>query len=73
MEPGLYLKISNDKKIKKYLDENSYYLKELNRNPNNIDKFISEMKVRYRDRTVDKIEDAIDTIDIVSSVLDTLK
>lgn len=73
MEYGLYLKFNEDKKLKRYLDENSYWIKELNRNPNNYKTFISEMKALYKERPVDKIENAIDTIDIVSSVLDTLK
>ena len=32
-----------------------------------------EMKERYKERTTDKLNDAINTIDIVSSIIDTLK
>ena len=73
MEYFLQNKLNEDKKFKKYLDENSGYIKYLNRNPENYKEFIKEMKVLYKDRTSDKLSDAINTIDIVSSLLDTLK
>lgn len=73
MEYFLQNKLSEDKKFKKYLDENSGYIKYLNRNPESYKEFIKEMKVLYKDRPTDKLSDAINTIDIVSSLLDTLQ
>lgn len=73
MEYFLQQKYMEDKKFKKYLDENSNYIKNLNRNPETYKDFIKEMKVLYKERTTDKINDAINTIDIVSSILETLK
>lgn len=73
MESNLYIKFRDNPKEKKYLDENSFWIKELNRNPNNYYNFINVMKEQYKERTVDKIENAFNTIDIVSSVLDTFK
>ncbi|MBQ8902574.1 MAG: hypothetical protein IJY87_05925 [Bacilli bacterium] len=72
MEYFLQEKYNEDKKFKKYLDENSNYIKYLNRNPETYKNFIKEMKVLYKERTSDKINDAINTIDIVSSILGTL-
>lgn len=73
MEYYLQNKLQEDKKFKRYLYENSGYIKYLNRNPESYKEFIKEMKVLYKERTTDKINDAINTIDIISSVLDTLK
>lgn len=73
MEYYLQNKLNEDKKFKKYLEENSTYIKYLNRNPEYYREFIKEMKVLYKERTTDKLNDAINTIDIVSSLLDTLK
>ncbi len=72
MELYLQQKLLEDKKFKKYLDENSSYIKYLNRNPEYYKTFMKEMKERYKERTTDKLSDAINTIDIVSSILDTL-
>ncbi len=73
MEYYLQNKLLEDKKFKKYLDENSYYIKYLNRDPEAYKIFMKEMKEKYKERTTDKINDAINTIDIVSSIIDTLK
>lgn len=73
MEYFLQNKLNEDKKFKKYLDENSTYIKYLNRNPEYYKDFIRKMKVLYKERPTDKLNDAINTIDIVSSLLDTLK
>ena len=53
--------------------ENSYYIKDLNRNPNFFKTFESKMKEVYKERTSDKISKAIDTVDMISSIIDTIK
>ena len=73
MEYFLQEKLREHKRFKKYFDENSYYIKYLNRNPENYKNFIKEMKILYKERTTDKLDDAINTINIVSSIIDTLK
>jgi len=73
MEYFLQAKYNEDKKFKRYLDENSNYIKELNRNPESYKNFIKEMKEVYKERTSDKLNDAINTIDIVSSILGNLQ
>ena len=72
MEYFLQQKLIEDKKFKKYLDENSNYIKYLNRSPDAYKEFMREMKEYYKERTTDKLSDAINTIDIISSILDTL-
>ena len=73
MEYFLQQKLMEDKKFKKYLEDNSSYIKYLNRNPENYKLFMKEMKEKYKERATDKLNDAINTIDIVSSIIDTLK
>lgn len=73
MEYYLQKKYQEDQRFKKYLDENSGFIKYLNRDPESYKNFIKEMKILYKERTSDKINDAINTIDIVSSILDTLQ
>lgn len=73
MEYFLQAKYNEDKKFKRYLDENSNYIKQLNRSPEYYKNFIKEMKELYKERPSDKLNDAINTIDIVSSILGTLQ
>ena len=73
MEYYLQNKLQEDKKFKRYLDENSGFIKYLNRDPENYKEFIKEMKILYKERPTDKLNDAINTIDIVSSILNTLQ
>lgn len=56
-----------------YLHDHSYWYKTLNRNPNKINDFIEEVKDEYHLRTSDKISKALDTFEMLSSVLKTLK
>ncbi|MGN1337624.1 MAG: hypothetical protein ACI4WW_04035 [Candidatus Coprovivens sp.] len=55
-----------------YLKENSYLIKELIRNPNNYKQFKEIIKEKYHLRISDKISSAIDDIDMISSIIDTL-
>ena len=69
----LYEKIKNNPKIYDLLKHNSSYIKELNRDPNSYKKFLSDMKDKYKLHITDRLNDAIDNIDIISSILETLK
>lgn len=73
MQLSALLELKKDTKMWDLLKYNSYWYKELNRNPLNIKKFREEMKVKYKLRTSDKISDAIDNIDLISNVLGALK
>ncbi len=73
MEVDLQVKFRENEKYFQYLKDNSYYFKELNRGNITYDTFVKDMKVKYKERTSDKISSFIDNIDIVSSIIDTLK
>ena len=73
MQVSALLELKKDKKMFDLLKANSYWIKELNRDPLNIKVYKEDMKVKYRLRATDKISDAIDNIDIISNVLSALK
>lgn len=67
------MELKKDKRMLDLLKYNSYWLKDLNRDPTSIKRYKENMKSKYRLRTTDKISDAIDNIDIISNVLSALK
>ncbi len=64
-------KILTNPNYLKYLRENSYWYKELNRN-NNLKSFENEVKINYKLRTIDKVEKVTDTLDFISKIMSTL-
>ena len=73
MEYFLQMKLNEDKNFRKYWDENSNYIKYLNRDPTYYKEFMRQMKELYKERPTDKINDAINTINVVSSIIETIK
>ena len=73
MQLDVQMELRKNEKMARFLKENSYWIKELNRNPESYKKFVSEMKVKYKLRTTDKVSEVIDNIDLISTVLQTLK
>ena len=57
----------------KYLHENSYWYKILNREPDMFNEFVNEVKKNYKLRTSDKINEAINTFEMISSIFSALK
>ena len=66
-------KINNDINLKKFLRENSYLYKYLNRNSNSFKYFVDDMKVKYKLTTVDKLNKTMDNINMIQSFLDIFK
>ena len=73
MQMRVLLELKKDKKMWDLLKINSYWIKDLNRSSSNIKRFKDDMKVKYKLRTTDKISDAIDNIDLISSFLGAFK
>ena len=67
------LSLLNEEKLLPYLKENSDWIKYLNRNPKNYALFKNEIKTKYKLRKTDKINNAIENIDLISNVLNILK
>lgn len=66
-------KIKNDPMLQKFIRENSYWYKNLNRNPDLIENMTSEMKEKYKLTTSDKINDISNKIDLIKSFMDVIK
>ncbi|MDY3948237.1 MAG: hypothetical protein SOZ04_02670 [Bacilli bacterium] len=73
MEINLQYKIKNTKGYYEYLKDNSWWIKNLSRNPNSFNDYQNYLKDKYELRTSDKISKAIDNIDLISSLLSAIK
>ena len=62
-------KLKKDEKYLKFLRQNSNWYKQLNRDPNSYNEFVKEMKVKYKLRTIDKIDNFVDTVDLVTKII----
>ena len=69
----IQFKIKNNLNYQRYIRENSYWYKILNRNELAFDEFVNEMKVKYKLTTSDKINRTIDNISMIQSFLEVLK
>lgn len=73
MQLDIQMKLKQEKNMFQYLKENSYWVKNLNRSSLAYSSFVEAMKDLYHLRTTDKISDAIDNIDLISSFLGVFK
>lgn len=73
MKTDIQLKIKNNQNYLRYLRENSYWYKYLNRNPIFFKTFENEVKEKYKLTGVDKISKTLETISMVEKVINTLK
>ena len=73
MNLDIQFKLKSNPLYIRFLHENSYWYKILNRDPHMWDKFVESMKETYHLRTTDKINNAIDAIDMIAKVISTLK
>ena len=71
MTREIQYKLLNNPNYIKYLRENSYWYKILNRT-NDFKSFENEVKNNYKLRTIDKIEKVTDTLDFMSKILSTI-
>lgn len=73
MTLDLIYKIKSNKELHRYLRENSYWYKLLNRNPNLINKMNDDMKKAYRLTIEDKIDDLNNKVNLIKSFMDLVK
>lgn len=62
-------KLDDNPKYLELLRMNSYWYKILNRDYTKYDEFIKDMKIKYKLRTIDKIDNAIDMVDLVTKFI----
>lgn len=63
-------KLISEEKYRLFLRENSNYYKELNRDYKYYDIFKKEMKEKYKLRVIDKVDNVVDSIDLISKFMD---
>lgn len=66
-------KLHKNPKFLNYLRQNSYWYKELNRNEDSYDKFIHNMKIKYKLRAIDKVDNFVDSVDLITKIIDASK
>ena len=73
MTIDIQFKIKSNPLFLEYLHNNSHWYKILNRDPSKFKDFTSEVKNKYQLRPTDKIKKALDTVDMLSSILSSFK
>ncbi len=73
MNLDIQFKLKSNPNYIKYIRENSIWYKLLMRNPNLFNEFVKEVKEKYKLRTVDKLNDAMNTIEMLQMLLSTMK
>jgi len=68
MDYELQFKIYKDKKMTKYLKENSEWYKYLNRSADNYKRFLSGFKKHNQEIRTVKFNEVVDTLDTVNSI-----
>lgn len=71
MEKQILLYLEKDK-LMPYLKQDSYFIKELNRHPENYENFKKIIKEKYNLRFTDKVSNVINDIELVSSIISTI-
>ena len=56
----------------KYIHENSNWYKILNRDPDMFNEFVEEVKTNYKLRPSDKLDQALSTFEMITTILSTL-
>ena len=66
---GVLDKLKKNEKYLKFLRENSNYYKLLNRDPSYYDEFIKKMKEKYKLRTIDRVDNFVDSVDLITKII----
>ncbi len=73
MRLDVQIRLKNDPMLQKYIRENSYWYKNLNRNPESINILVDEMKEKYKLTTADKINNISEKLDLIRTFMNVLK
>lgn len=73
MKLDVQFKIKNNYLLQKYIRENSYWYKYLNRNPSLISDMEREMKEKYKLTVSDKINNISEKLDLLKTFMNVLK
>ena len=67
------LKISSDPTLTRFIREYPVWYKYLNRNPDLFNNMVRDMKEKYKLTTSDRINNALNSISMLQSLIDVLK
>ena len=73
MQVETRLKIKSNPNLYRYLRENSYWYKYLNRSPIFLRRLEEEMKEKYRLRPSDKIENISNSLNLIKSFIEVMR
>lgn len=73
MRADILIKINNDKKMREYLINNSYWYKYLNRGSNYYKYFLDAFKANNKEKRKDKTNEVFNTLDTVNTILKIMK
>ena len=73
MNLDIQFKLKNNPLYIKYLRDNSYWYKILNREPDSFENFEEEVKINYKLRPSDRINQVLDYIEMFETIMSTLK
>ena len=73
MTVEVQLKINSDPRLSSFIREYPIWYKRLNRNPDLFKEFVLDMKDKYKIKTSDRINKALNNIGMVQVFLDVLK
>lgn len=72
MNKDILLIINSNPYLRRYLNEHSYWYKELIRNPNSLKQMEKEMKETYKLTLIDKINNLNDKVELIRTFMDVL-
>lgn len=72
MNAEIQFKLKENPLYIKYIRENNIWYKRLIRNPERFDEFIREVKVKYKLRPSDKINNIIETANVISNLISSM-
>lgn len=73
MTLDIQFKLKNNQNYTRYLRENSYWYKTLNRHPEAFKIFEEEVKTHYGLRPTDRLERAVEAFSLLQNVISTMK
>ena len=72
MRSDIIIALNQNEDYWKFLRENPTWHQKLSRHPELFNEFIEEYKIKRRKRMVDKVEDAMDMINMLSMVMEEM-
>ena len=73
MRPDILIKIRTNPNLNTFLKYNSYWYKELIRNPNSFPAMVGEMKKEFKLTTTDKINKLTDKMNMIRTFLEVMR